>query len=285
MSNMTLIDSHVHLWDTARLDYPWLTDVPAIANPHLPSDYREASSDYDVAKLVFVQCDVAHGQSRDEVRWISELAETDEPRIAGIVAWAPVANGAAVAPELEWLATMPLVRGVRQLIQPEADNAFCAKPDFVRGVQLLGQAGLSFDLCIKGDEQFVSVLALVEQCPDVRFVLDHIGKPFIAEGIVEPWAGYIGQLAQAPNVFCKISGVTTEADWKSWSPDSLRPYTDIVFEAFGFDRVMFGGDWPVVSLSSTWSGWVESLNERGAEIGEEERRRFFHDNAAAFYRL
>lgn len=285
MSNMTLIDSHVHLWDTARLDYPWLTGIPAIDSPHLPGEYRDASEGYDVEKLVFVQCDVADGQSRDEVRWISELAETDEPRIAGIVAWAPVAEGSAVAPELEWLATMPLVRGVRQLIQPEADNAFCAKPDFVRGVQLVGQAALSFDLCIKGDGQFASVLALVEQCPDVRFVLDHIGKPFIAEGIVEPWAGYIGQLAEASNVFCKISGVTTEADWESWSPDSLRPYTDIVFEAFGFDRVMFGGDWPVVNLSSTWSGWVESLDELVAEIGEEERRRLFHDNAAAFYRL
>lgn len=232
MSNMTLIDSHVHLWDTARLDYPWLTGIPAIDSPHLPGEYRDASEGYDVEKLVFVQCDVADGQSRDEVRWISELAETDEPRIAGIVAWAPVAEGSAVAPELEWLATMPLVGGVRQLIQPEADNAFCAKPDFVRGVQLVGQAGLSFDLCIKGDGQFASVLALVEQCPDVRFVLDHIGKPFIAEGIVEPWAGYIGQLAEASNVFCKISGVTTEAVWESWSPDSLRPYTDIVFEAY-----------------------------------------------------
>lgn len=285
MSNMTLIDSHVHLWDTARLDYPWLTGIPAIDSPHLPGEYRDASEGYDVEKLVFVQCDVADGQSRDEVRWISELAETDEPRIAGIVAWAPVAEGSAVAPELEWLATMPLVRGVRQLIQPEADNAFCAKPDFVRGVQLVGQAGLSFDLCIKGDGQFASVLALVEQCPDVRFVLDHIGKPFIAEGIVEPWAGYIGQLAEASNVFCKISGVTTEAVWESWSPDSLRPYRDIVFEAFGFDRVMFGGDWPVVNLSSTWSAWVESLDELVAEIGEEERRRLFHDNAATFYRL
>ena len=230
MSNMTLIDSHVHLWDTARLDYPWLTGIPAIDSPHLPGEYRDASEGYDVGKLVFVQCDVADGQSRDEVRWISELAETDEPRIAGIVAWAPVAEGSAVAPELEWLATMPLVRGV-------------------------------------------------------RFVLDHIGKPFIAEGIVEPRAGYIGQLAEASNVFCKISGVTTEAVWESWSPDSLRPYTDIVFEAFGFDRVMFGGDWPVVNLSSTWSAWVESLDELVAEIGEEERRRLFHDNAAAFYRL
>ena len=269
----------------AQLDYPWLADVPAIAGAHLPSDYGKASQDHNISKIVFVQCDVSVDQSRDEVRWVSDLAETEEPRIAGIVAWAPVADGAAVTAELEWLATMPLVRGVRQLIQPEADDAFCAKPDFVRGVQLVGQAGLSFDLCIKGDGQFASVLALVEQCPDVRFVLDHMGKPFIAEGIVEPWAAYIGRLAQAPNVFCKISGVTTEADWETWSPDSLRPYTDTVFEAFGFDRVMFGSDWPVVNLSSTWAGWVESLDELVAEVGEEERRRLFHDNAAAFYRL
>lgn len=285
MSNMTLIDSHVHLWDTAKLNYPWLADIPAIDGPHLPADYRDASRGYDVDKLVFVQCDVATSQSRDEVRWVSELAETDDQRIAGVVAWAPVASGAAVTPELDWLATMPLVRGVRQLIQPEADDGFCATPDFVRGVQLVGQAGLSFELCIKGDGQFASMLTLVERCPDVRFVLDHIGKPFIAEGIIEPWAGYISKLAQAPNVFCKLSGVSTEAEWESWSTDSLQPYTDVVLETFGFDRVMFGGDWPVVNLSSSWSGWVETLEELVSGFGEDERRRLFFDNAAAFYRL
>lgn len=285
MSNLTIIDSHVHLWDTAKLNYPWLSDIPAIDGPHLPADYRDASRDHDVEKLVFVQCDVSTSQSRDEVRWVSELAETDEQRIAGIVAWAPVASGAAVTPELDWLATMPLVRGVRQLIQPEADDGFCATPDFVRGVRLVGQAGLSFDLCIKGDGQFASVLALVEQCPDVRFVLDHIGKPFIAERIMDPWAGYIRELATAPNVFCKLSGVSTEADWNAWSVDDLRPYVETILDAFGMERVMFGSDWPVVNLSSSWSGWVETLDELVAEIGEEERRRLFHDNAVAFYRL
>ena len=114
---------------------------------------------------------------------------------------------------------------------------------------------------------------------------DHIGKPFIAEGIIEPWAGYISKLAQAPNVFCKLSGVSTEAEWESWSTDSLQPYTDVVLETFGFDRVMFGGDWPVVNLSSSWSGWVETLEELVSGFGEDERRRLFFDNAAAFYRL
>ena len=285
MSKRLIVDSHVHLWDPAKLEYPWLESVPAIADAHLPSDYRSASSNHDVSKLVFVQCDVSVSQSRDEVRWIAKLAETEEPRIAGIVAFAPVADGAAVASELEWLETIPLVRGVRQLIQPVEDDGFCARPEFIRGVRLVGEAGLSFDICIKGDGQFASLLALVEQCPDVRFVLDHIGKPFIAEGIIDTWAGHIRELASSPNVYCKLSGVTSEADWSAWSLDDLRPYADVVLDAFGPDRVMFGSDWPVVNLSSTWSGWVESLDKLVAEIGEEERRRLFHDNAVAFYRL
>ena len=285
MGDFAIIDSHVHLWDPARLDYPWLTDVPAIGGPHLPQDYRAACAGYDVEKLVFVQCDTAPRQARDEVRWVAELAAGAETRIAAIVAWAPVSKGEAAEAELDWLASMPLVRGVRQLIQSEADDGYCARPDFVRGVRLLGARGLSFDLCIKGDGQFESVLELVGQCPDVNFVLDHLGKPFIAQSRIEPWANHIRRLAQAPNVACKVSGMCTEADWEDWSAQDLRPYAEIAFEAFGADRIMFGGDWPVVNLAATWTQWLRTLNELAGGFSEADRRKLFRDNAASFYRI
>ena len=285
MPDCAIIDSHLHLWDPERLTYPWLSAVPAIGGPRLPRDFRAASDGFDVKKMVLVQCDTAPEQARDEVRWVAELAAGEEPRLAGIVAWAPVSRGAAAADELDWLADVPLVRGVRQLIQGEADDGFCARPDFVRGVQLLGERGLSFDLCIKGDGQFESVLELVERCPQVDFVLDHLGKPFIGESRIEPWAGCMRRLAEAPNVFCKISGMSTEADWNDWSVDDLRPYAEIAFEAFGPDRVMFGGDWPVVDLASSWPQWVRTLDELTAGFSASGRRKLFHDNAASFYRI
>ena len=285
MPGFPIIDSHLHLWDPARLTYPWLSAVPAIGGPRLARDFRAASAGYEVEKMIFVQCDALPEQARDEIRWVAELAADEEPRLAGIVAWASVSSGAAAAPELDWLADQRLVRGVRQLIQSEDDDRYCARPDFVRGVQLLGERGLSFDLCIKGDGQFESVLELVGRCPEVAFALDHLGKPFIGQSRIEPWAEHIRRLADAPNVVCKVSGMCTEADWNDWTVDDLRPYAEIAFEAFGPGRLMFGGDWPVVDLASTWVQWVQTLTELTAGFSAADRRKLFHDNAASFYRI
>lgn len=279
-----IIDTHLHIWDPGRLSYPWLADVPEIGKPHLPNDYRAATEGLQIEKMIFVQCEADFAQYREEVEWVTGQAARDS-RIEGIVAWAPVEKGEAARKDLEALAQNALVRGIRRIIQFEEDAGFCLRPDFVRGVQLLAEFDLHFELCIKGDEQFANALELVRRCPEVRFILDHIGKPFIEEGILEPWATRLEGLAALPNTWCKMSGLVSEADREAWTPGDLRPYIDRVLTCFGYERTIFGGDWPVCTLASTYRRWAETLWETVSERPEEDRRRLFHDNAARFYRV
>ena len=282
MVDIPVIDTHMHLWDLGRLDYPWLADAPKINRSHLPADYREATAGLPIEAMIFVQCEAVASQYEREVAWVTEQAAA-EPRIRGIVAWAPLEKGEGAREDLEALSRYPLVRGIRRIIQFEEDAGFCLRPGFVRGVRLLSEFDFRFDLCIKGDAQFGNTIELVRRCPDVRFILDHIGKPFIKEGIMEPWAGYIRELASLPNTACKISGLVTEADTDNWKSADLRPYLDHMLESFGPDRVAFGGDWPVVTLASSYRRWIETLWDAVADRTPEERRKLFRDNAARFY--
>jgi len=211
------------------------------------------------------------------------MAEAD-PRLAGIVAHAALEDGAKVAPHLEALAGLGLVKGVRRLLQNEADDAFCLRPDFQAGLALLPNYGFHFELCIF-HRQFPAVLELVARHPEVRFVLDHIGKPGIKAGIVEPWWTFIKALAAFPNVICKLSGVATEADHAGWREAEIRPYMDRALDVFGSERVMFGGDWPVSILALPYADWVEVVDRATAHLSREERQRIFRDNAKHWYRL
>ena len=284
MLDFPIIDSHLHIWDPEAVSFDWLADVPSLNRSYLPAEYQKITDAYSIEKMVFIQAEAVFAQYEEEVAWVTRQAEID-PRISGIVAWAPLEKGEAAREDLDALKKYPLMRGIRRIIQFEEDVEFCLQPDFIRGVQLLPEYELTFDLCIKGDQQFKNTLELVRQCPDVTFMMDHIGKPFIKEGIMEPWAGYIRELAAMPNTWCKISGVANEADMDNWQTDELRPYIDHVIESFGFDRVAFGGDWPVVTLASTWKRWVETLCDIVGGCSEEEKRKLFHDNAAKFYRV
>lgn len=284
MTDFPIIDTHLHLWDPSHLSYPWLADAPKIAGAHLLPDYCRATEGLNIEKMVFVQCEADFGQYEQEVAWVTEQARTD-PRIRGIVAWAPLEKGEAAREDLDKLKAYPLMRGIRRIIQFEGDVNFCLKPGFVRGVQLLEEYNWSFDLCIKGDQQFANTLELVRQCPGVRFILDHIGKPFIKEGILEPWRGYIRELAALPNTCCKVSGLVCEADADRWSLDIYRPYLDAVFGAFGSSRVIFGGDWPVVLQGCRYREWFDTLATYSNGLSADEKQKLFHDNAAAFYRL
>jgi len=283
--DIPIIDTHMHIWDVARLRYPWLADVPALNRTYLPSDYRLDTEGLPIRKMVFVQCEADKAQYKEEVAWVSRQAET-EPRIAAIIAWAPLEQGDGTRELLgDLCAKYPLVRGVRRLIQSEPDAGFCLEPDFVKGVRLLSDFDLHFEICIKGDEQFRNTLELVRQCPDVRFILDHIGKPYIKDKIMEPWAVYICELAAMPNTWCKISGLVNEADMEQWQPSDLRPYLDHVVQNFGFDRIMFGGDWPVITLASTYKRWIEILRDIIGECSDVEQRGLFYSNAEQFYRI
>jgi len=281
--NAPVVDAHVHFWDPRRLRHPWLDDLPALNRPFLPEDFRVASATANVAKLVFVECGCDSLQGYQEMKWVEELAQ-HEPRLKAIVVHASLEQGCLARRQLESLVRSPLVRGVRRLLQSESDPEFCLRPGFVAGVQLLGGFGLSFDLCIR-HEQLPSVTELARRCPQVCMVLDHLGKPGIKKREFQPWAQHFKELAALPNVWCKISGLTTEADITSWKPEDLRPYLEHAFECFGFDRVMFGGDWPVSTLATSYERWLETVSAAAASASEAERRQLFQENAERFYRV
>ena len=284
MLPFALIDTHLHLWDPGYLRYSWLDNIPLLNKPYLLDDYNRHCDGVQVEKMVFLQCEVDPPYYQQEAAWITSLAAQD-PRIAGMVPWAPLEKGDAVRPELETLlAANPLVKGIRRIIQFEPELDFCLRPDFIRGVQLLADYGLSFDICIS-HIQLANTIKLVAQCPNVQFILDHIGKPDIKGGVLESWQTELRILAAFPNVWCKMSGLVTEADHQAWTPVDLQPYIDHVLDCFGFDRVMFGGDWPVAYQATLYPRWVETLQGAVSGCSAGELRQLFRDNAVAFYRL
>lgn len=283
MPNFPLVDTHVHLWDPGRLNYAWLAGVPALHRAFLIDDYCHACGAVQVAKIVFVQCECDPAQSAAETAWVADLAR-GEARIAGIVAQASLEKGANVEADLARLATNPRVKGVRRLLQSETDDAFCLRPDFVRGVQLLSKYGLTFDLCVF-HRQLAGVIQLVRRCPEVRFVLDHIGKPDIKTGRLDPWRRELRELAALPNVWCKLSGLVTEADWARWTPVDLQPYIEHVVQCFGPARVMFGSDWPVSTQATATPRWVTTVDEALRGCSADELRQVYVRTGESFYRL
>lgn len=283
MPDFPLVDSHVHFYDTERLSYPWLASTPAIAGSHLPVAFDRARGAVTVGKMIFVEVDGAPGENLAEARFATNLASTDQ-RIGGIIARAPLERGTAVAADLTALARLRLVCGIRRVLQAEPDPEFCLRPDFLAGVRLLARYGWPFDVCVY-HHQLGAVTELVHRCPEVVFVLDHIGKPALKAGESAGWKRHIDGLARLPNVFCKVSGVITEADHAHWSEAAVRPWIEYAIARFGFDRVMFGGDWPVLELAGTYERWVALLDRILERASAEDRQRFYRDNAIRVYRL
>lgn len=278
--NFTFVDSHVHFWDQQVLPYPWLSEVPAIAGRHTPAELRQEAGAGLPDQLVFVEC----GAPRiDEVRWVERLAAGDL-RIAAIVAKCPMNAGDETETVIAELTQHRLVRGVRHLIQHEPDPDFCARPDFVAGVQAVGAAGLSFDLCCF-HHQLPAVIRLVQACPGTRFILDHFGKPGIRAGLLDPWREHISKLAALPNVDCKLSGLITEADHAAWTLEHLRPYVDHVLAVFGPSRLMFGGDWPVAKLAGAYPRWLDTARQLVSHVPPEGQAAIFGGTARRVYRL
>jgi len=282
MLSFPIVDTHVHLWDPNRISYPWLNNIPSLNQPYLLEDFNRAAGPVQVDKIVFLQCDCAFADSMAEAEWVTGLAAQD-PRIEGMVPWAPLEAGDGARPYLEKLAANKLVKGVRRLIQSEPVD-FCLRPDFVKGVQALADFGLSFDICIY-HIQLANTVQLVKQSPQVSFILDHIGKPDIKNQLFEPWRAELKALSELPNVWCKISGLVTEADHQNWTREDLKPYIDHVIDCFGFGRVMYGGDWPVSTLATDYPRWVETLLWAVEGASEAELRKLFRENAIKFYRL
>jgi L-fuconolactonase len=228
--------------------------------------------------------DVQPQEALREARYVADLAR-EEQRLQAIVAAAPVERGSAVREHLEsLLAISPRIKGVRRNLQDETEPDFCLRPAFVEGVRLLAEYNLSFDLCIK-HWQLPGVIELARRCPHTVFILDHLGKPGIKRQQLDPWRADLRKLAELPNVACKISGMLTEADHERWQPSDLEPFVNVTLEVFGEERVLFGGDWPVVLLASPYRRWYETLEALTTRLPLLARRKLWAENAQRLYRI
>lgn len=280
---MKIIDSHVHFWNPDVLSYEWLGEVPGIGDSHLPEDYRKAIGGLEVEALVFVEADCRPDQALEEVHWVESLA-VSEPGIQGIVAAASLEKGDRVADHLESLSRHHRVKGVRRLIQGEGEG-FCARPAFVDAVRMLPSFGLPLDLCLK-HTQFPEVIRLVQACPQTQFILDHLGKPGIADGRLDPWRDHIRALAGCPHVIgCKLSGLVTEANLDAWTAEDLFPYLEHVVSCFGADRVLYGSDWPVCGLAGGYQRWWRAFAAFLETLDPGDREKLTSANARRIYRL
>lgn len=283
--NIPIVDTHLHLWDIEKFYYPWLEGQDYLKRTFTINDYRQDTLGIDIEKMVFVECDVDRSLYLEEVDYISDIAEKQDRRICGIVCFAPLEKGEGVREELETLKKNPLVKGVRRIIQYEDDPDFCLQEDFIRGVRMLGEYGLSFDICIDYRHNKNIIQFLEKLKGETRCILDHLGKPGIKQGLYEPWATEIGVMAGFPNLYCKYSSLPSEADWERWTKDELRPYSDRALECFTFDRCIFGGDWPPVQRAASYKECVEMTLEFTQGATDLELQKLFHDNAVAFYGL
>lgn len=283
MPDFPIIDSHVHLYDVKRLRYGWMAGAPSLGKTHEMPEFDAARGKVAVDGLVFVEVDIDPGLHIDEARYVAELAQKDK-RIKAIVAHAPVHQGKNIEADLVKLAAIEGVRGVRRLIQQEADPNLVLSDAFLEGVRLLAKYDLSFDICIR-HWQIQYAIELVKRCPNVSFIFDHIGKPDIRHGFFEPWASQLKELARLPNITCKLSGVVTEADHRNWKREELRPYIDHVINTFGFDRVMFGSDWTVCTLATDYPTWVDIVDEATRSASADEKKKLWRDTAIRAYRL
>jgi L-fuconolactonase len=276
-----VVDSHVHFWDPALLEYPWLDEHPTLKRTFLPSDYAPLRSRRADA-VVFVQADCRPDQSADEVEFVERLAEA-EPRVVGIVAYVDLNDESAVVPALDRLQRSQRVVGVRHNIQGRVPG-YCLTPAFVRGVQQVGDRGLPFDLCITAS-QLSEATELVARCPGMSFVLDHCGKPAIRNDAYDAWADALSRLASYGRVSCKLSGLLTEARLEQRTASGLERYASHALATFGAGRCLYGSDWPVCTLGGSADEWRRMTEAFVAHLGAAEQRRFYAGNAIAIYGL
>jgi L-fuconolactonase len=281
MPAFPIVDSHVHLYDIDSLSYGWLDSVPKIKKSHGLEEFGQAIGPVEVDGLIFAEVAVDPGLHLKEAAMIQAIADRDS-RLCGIVAHAPLEKGAAVEADLVALKQNRNLCGIRRLIQGEPDPGFCLAPAFLEGLRLLPRFGLTFDICVKS-WALAYGLELARRCPEVSFVLDHIGKPDIRYGLKEPWWSEMRELARLPNVTVKISGVITEADHAAWKPDDVKPYVAHVIDCFGFDRVMYGSDWTVSELTHRYPDWVAILDEVVAGASQADQKKLYRETALKTY--
>jgi len=272
------IDAHQHFWHHDPVRDSWITDeMSLLRRDFLPEELETLLAANGMNGSIAVQAD----PSEHETRFLLELAER-HPLVLGVVGWVDL-----LAPDLserlEHFSRSEHFRGVRHLAQAEADD-FLAREVVARGVGKLRDFNLTYDILVY-PRQLAATLSLVEKLPGQPFVVDHMAKPLIVEGVTEPWAARMRELASHPNVWCKLSGLVTEANWTMWRPEDFHPYLDVVFDAFGPERLMFGSDWPVCLLAAEYIQVVELIEDFTRRLSAPERDAVFGGNAASFYGL
>jgi len=273
------IDAHHHFWQFDPAQYGWINEsMSVLRRDFLPADLQREIEAAAIDGVVSVHA----RQTLEETRWLLDLAEEHE-FIKGVVGWVPLADP-DVREQLDSLARQPSLKGVRHVVQDEPDDNFILGDAFNAGVDALAKHGLVFDILIY-ERQLPQAIQFVDRHPQQVFVLDHLAKPQVKNSIVDPWREHIRQLAARENVYCKVSGLTTEADWQSWSEDQLSVYLDTVLEAFGARRLMFGSDWPVCLLATTYGGWYDLMRRKFADLSAEEQSRIFGHTAIDVYKL
>jgi L-fuconolactonase len=272
-----ILDAHVHFWDPGLRRYAWLDEQPSLLRRFGPEDYDSGA--HPVNSMIFVQADCEADEALGEARWVADLAAVD-PRVVGIVAYAPVHLGAGARLAVAAAAAQPRVVGVRRLLQDEPAQLLRDRA-LAEGVRLLADHELPFDLCVR-HHQLRAATALVAACPDVTFVLDHLGKPPVAAGEIASWRDDLARLSTSGRVFCKLSGLTTEAA-PDWRREDIRPYLDVALDLFGPQRCMLGSDWPVSTLATTVEAWFDLVLDAVAGLSPDEREAVRHGTASSVY--
>ena len=273
------IDAHHHLWRYSAEEYGWIDEsMGLLRRDFLTKDLTAVMASADVDGSVVVQA----RQTMDETRWLLDLAE-DSDAIWGVVGWAPIA-GEEFPGVMEEFEHRPKLKGLRHVIQGEKDENYILREDFNSGIRSMLGSGLVYDILIY-ERHLPQTIEFVDEHPEQVFVLDHVAKPLIREGVMEPWASRMRELGERENVWCKVSGMVTEAEWGAWTLDGLRPYLDTVVEAFGVERLMVGSDWPVCLVASEYGRWFEVMREYFAGFSEGERDAVFGGTAIEVYGL
>jgi L-fuconolactonase len=278
------IDAHHHLWRYTPAEYEWIDDeMRALKRDFLPKDLIEAMVTAGIDGTIAVQA----RQTLEETRWLLDLAD-DCDAIRGVVGWAPIA-GEEFPGCMEEFDGRPKLKGLRHVIHDEKDEHYILREDFNSGIRTMAGSGLVYEILIY-ERHLEDTIYFVDEHPDQPFVLDHIAKPLIAGGVLEPWASRMMELGERQNVWCKVSGLVTEANWrldpeKAWTPQTLKPYLDVAVEAFGPERLIAGSDWPVCLLASGYAQWFDVLRSYFAGFSGTERAAVFGGTAIGVYGL
>lgn len=273
------IDTHQHFWKYNNRDYVWMSaGMDKLRKDHLPTDLLPLIDAAGISATVAVQA----RQCLEESTWLLQLADK-YPFIRGVVGWVDLSSDRVVE-QLEQLAQHPKFRGVRHVVHDEPDDQFMLRETFLDGLSRLKRFGLTYDLLLF-PRHLPIACGVIKRFPDQPFVLDHIAKPPVRAGGMEPWRRDLKRLAAFPNVFCKLSGLVTEATWDSWKAQDFEPYLDVVLNSFGPHRLMIGSDWPVCTLAADYASVIRMESGYISKLSADEQRAILEDNPVGFYSL